>query len=77
MTEQRRHSGALDLAGHQRPFVSVAALADYLDTERRTIIRMIATGALQGVKVGREWRVTTESARQAFHVQHHDPQRPL
>ena len=29
----------------------------------RTIIRMIESGALVGYKVGREWRITTASAR--------------
>ncbi len=59
----------IDLATHRRPFVTAIELADYLGVDRRTIIRMIAQQSLPGVKVGRCWRIPTEAARAAFHVQ--------
>jgi excisionase family DNA binding protein len=46
----------------------VKDLSVYLDVDRRTIVRLIASGALAAVKVGRAWRVHTESARAVFHV---------
>lgn len=58
-----------DLAAHRRPFVTATAVADYLDVDPRTIVRMIKEGALIGVKVGRAWRIPTEKARAAFHVE--------
>jgi excisionase family DNA binding protein len=58
-----------DLAAHRRPFVTANAVADYLDVDPRTIVRMIKEGALIGVKVGRAWRIPTEKARAAFHVE--------
>lgn len=59
-----------DLAACRRPFVTASAIASYVDCDRRTIVRMIAAGALPGVKVGRSWRVPTDAAREAFHVEH-------
>lgn len=61
----------LDLATHPRPYVTVRALAAYLETDPRTILRLIAEGALEAVKVGRTWRIPTEVARQRFHVEIH------
>ena len=59
----------VDLATHPRPYVTVRALAAYLETDPRTIIRLIADGALEGVKVNREWRIPTDAARRKFHVE--------
>lgn len=64
---------SFDLATHPKHYVRVPDLADYVSVERRSIIRMIASGALVAVKVGRAWRVDTESARRAFHVQQRIP----
>ena len=64
-----RVRSTFDLATHGRPFVTVKDLAGYLDCDRRTIIRMITAGALEAAKVGRSWRIPTEIARAAFHVQ--------
>lgn len=61
----------MDLATHPRAFVSVKALATYLDCDRRTITRLIAEEALPAVKVGRLWRIPTDAARSMFHVQQH------
>lgn len=61
----------IDLATYERPFVSVRALAAYLDCDPRTIVRMIHEGTLAATKVGREWRIPTEAARQTFHVELH------
>lgn len=58
-----------DLATHARPFVKVRDLAAYLECDRRTILSMIHDGALEAVKVGRAWRIPTEKACAAFHVQ--------
>lgn len=58
-----------DLATHRRPFATATELASYLDCDRRVIVRMIANGALEGVKVGRTWRIPTATARAAFHVE--------
>lgn len=63
---------AFDLATHRRPFATATELAAYLDCDPRTIVRMIHNGSLRGVKVGRCWKVPTEDAREAFHVQHLD-----
>lgn len=58
-----------NLAAHQRPFVTARQLADFLDVDPRTVVRMIADRAITGVKVGRSWRVPTDHAREVFHVQ--------
>lgn len=58
-----------DLATHRRPYVTPTALAGYLDVDRRTIVGMIHDASLPAVKVGRCWRIPTEAARQAFHVE--------
>lgn len=58
----------IDLATYERPFVSVRALAAYLDCDPRTIVRMIHEGTLEATKVGREWRIPTTEARDRFHV---------
>lgn len=59
----------LDLATHPRPYVTVRALAHYLETDPRTILRLIAEDALDAVKVNREWRIPTAAARARFHVE--------
>jgi excisionase family DNA binding protein len=61
---------AFDLATHVRPFVTARELAEYLDCDRRTIVRMIHAKSLHGTKVGRCWRIPTDDARRAFHVAH-------
>ena len=67
--ESRRHERrAFDLATYAKAYVTASALAAYLEVDRRTIVRMIATGALDGVKVGRAWRIPTDAARETFHV---------
>ena len=68
--EERRSRKLLefDLATHRRPYVTATALAAYLAVDRRTIVRMIAAHDLQGVKVGRCWRIPTTEARRMFHV---------
>ena len=61
----------MDLATHARPFVTVKALAAYLECDRRTIARLIAEGALPARRVGRLWRIPTDAAREKFHVERH------
>src|SRR5688500_5726210 len=55
-----------DLATHQVSYVTVSVLAEYLHVERDTIVKMIRLQSLFAIKVGREWRIPTESARKAF-----------
>jgi excisionase family DNA binding protein len=55
-----------DLGTHSAREVTVRVLAHHLECDPRTIVRMIAERTLAAYKVGREWRVVTESARQAF-----------
>lgn len=55
-----------DLASHAAPFVTVSVLADHLDVERDTIVRMIKWRTLYAFKVGREWRIPIQAAREAF-----------
>lgn len=64
MRQQRN----IDLASYAKPYVTANALAEYLNVDRRTIVRMIAAGALAGIKVGRVWRISTASAREAFKI---------
>lgn len=59
----------VDLATHQPHEVTLKVLADYAEVDRRTITRMITAGKLKAHRVGREWRIATEDARTAFHVQ--------
>lgn len=61
--------GNFDLSTHRRPFVTATELAEYLGCDRRTIVRMIHSGSLRGIKVGRCWKVPTDAAREAFHVE--------
>jgi len=55
-----------DLATHPAKQVTVDALAEHLEAERDTIVRMIHWGKLHAFKVGREWRIPIEAARAAF-----------
>lgn len=66
-----RRKERLNLATFTGAHVSVADLADWLEVERRTVIKMIEVGALHGFKVGRQWRVPTAAARTAFPSQQH------
>jgi excisionase family DNA binding protein len=66
MEDQR---SAFDLGTHRRPFVTAIELAGWLRVERRTIVRMIKQGSLPAVKAGRCWRIPTDAARRAFHVE--------
>lgn len=59
-----------DLATHPPLFVTVNVLAEYLEVERDTIVRMITAGSLFAYKVGREWRIPTQSAQAAFPTWH-------
>lgn len=61
-----------DLATHPTETVTPKVLAENQRCDVRTIIRMIEEGALVGYKVGREWRVTTESVRAAFKAHRQD-----
>jgi len=61
----------MDLATHARPFVTVKALAAYLECDRRTIARLIEAGALPAHRVGRLWRIPTDGAREMFRVKRH------
>lgn len=57
-----------NLATHQGRYVSATLLASYLDVDRRTIVRMIQHGSLEGIRVGRAYRIPTEAARRVFNV---------
>lgn len=56
-----------NLATDERAYVTPPELATYLHCDARTILRMIESGALPAVRVGRNWRVRTAVARQTFH----------
>lgn len=58
-----------DLATTRRQFVTATQLAAYLACDPRTIVRLIHNKSLEGVKVGRCWRIPTNAARAAFHVE--------
>lgn len=64
-----RVPNVFDLSTWERPFVNAKQLAGYVDVEPRSIIRMIEVGSLKGTKTGRAWRIPTDAAREAFHVQ--------
>jgi excisionase family DNA binding protein len=55
-----------DLSSHPSPYVTVSVLAEYLSVERDTVVRMIHLQTLFAFKVGREWRIPIEAAREAF-----------
>jgi hypothetical protein len=59
------------LPTHATETVTPKVLAANQRCDVRTILRMVESGALIGYKVGREWRIVTESARQAFPVEQH------
>lgn len=67
---RRRHrridQPIVELGRHPTTYVTVAVLADFLEVDRRTVVRMIVEQALGAVKVGREWRVPTREAQRAF-----------
>lgn len=71
MTRRRRDPEFIDLATYQGNSVTVSALATYLECDTRTVIRMITNKSLKAFKVGREWRIPTDAARETFHVQPH------
>lgn len=56
----------LDLATHPAPYMTTYVLAEYLEVHPRTIQRMILAGSLHAFKVGKEWRIPTAEAQQAF-----------
>ena len=67
MTRRRRTlEPIVDLATHPRRYVTVRALAAYLDCDARTILRMIYPRALPATRVGRRWRIPVDEARLAF-----------
>lgn len=53
-------------------WVTPRELAQYLDCDPRTIIRMIDAKALGAYRVGRNWRIPIVEARRRFHVEQHD-----
>ncbi len=60
-----------DLATHPRPYVTVSALAAYLDCDPRTVRRMIDLGALPATRVGRHWRIPVHDARDVLRSSKH------
>lgn len=48
------------------PYVSTKALAAYLCCDRRTLLRMIDSGDLHAIRVGRNYKIPIEEARRAF-----------
>lgn len=54
------------LATHPAEFLSVPALADHLQVDERTILRMIRDGELRATRAGRHWRIFTASAKARF-----------
>jgi hypothetical protein len=59
---RRKTDRITDLSQHAKPFVYVRPLADYLDSDPRTIIKMIRDGKLAGDLVGKEWKIPTVAA---------------
>jgi excisionase family DNA binding protein len=66
---ERLVDDAFNLETTTKRFVSVAFIARYLDCDRRTIVRMIKAGALPATRAGRAYRIPTDKAREAFHVE--------
>lgn len=64
-----KHAATVDLATHPKSYVHVKPLARSQDCDPRRILRMIRAGSLRAYRVGREWRVLTDDACRAFHVQ--------
>lgn len=56
----------VDLAKHPAKHVTVQVLAEYLEVERDTVIRMINKGTLRAFKAGREYRIPIEVVQQTF-----------
>lgn len=65
--DQEQQRSAFDLATCRRAYVTAVELAEYLSVDRRTIARMAES--LGGVRVGRAWRIPTDRAAEAFHVE--------
>lgn len=57
-----------DLETWPRSHVTVPQLAAYLDTDARTIRRIIDCGKLPARRVGNEYRIKTVDARRVFSV---------
>lgn len=47
-------------------YVTPVELADYLECDRRTIVRMIDDGVLRAHRVGDKWRIPVGEALRAF-----------
>lgn len=47
-------------------WVTPPELAEYLDCDRRTILRMIDAGSLPAIRVGRNWRIPVAEAKRRF-----------
>jgi excisionase family DNA binding protein len=70
MTKGRRPEPRIEhLATHPRAYVSVRALAAYLECDPRTITGLIADKVLHAFKVGRQWRIPIEAACELCHVE--------
>lgn len=59
---------AFDLETTTKRFTSASDLADYLECDRRTIVRMIEAGTLPATRTGRNYRIPVDAARAVFHV---------
>lgn len=60
-----------NLATHPTETVTPKVLADQQRCDRRTIMKLVEAGKLDGYRVGREWRITIASARKTFAAEHH------
>lgn len=61
-----------DLATHPRPFVSIGALAEYLEISPRTVYHHIEKGTLKANKIGGRLKIPLEEAQRFASV----PARP-
>lgn len=52
-----------DLATHPKPFVTIEALAEYLEVSPRTLYHHIEKGSLKANKVGGLLKIPLEEAR--------------
>jgi len=59
----------VDLATWPLRYVTPPELARYLESDPRTIIRMIEAGVLRAHRVGKQWRIPIGEARRSFPVE--------
>ena len=57
--------------GRPKPLDNVRQVADFLAVSVPTVYRLLRSGRLKGVKVGGQWRISSEAVRQLLEDQIH------